>query len=106
MEKVYLIFNKMKEEKKENYEDVLRRFDKMEVVDVLAELKTSGKGLSGKEAHRRRVIWGRNEIIAKKRTGVIHGLLSKFLSPLIITLLIVAVFSLFLGEKMSAIIFI
>lgn len=72
--------------------------------EVLFErLKTSEKGLSEKEARRRLEEYGHNEPAKKKKRSILIQILSKFINPLVIVLLIIATFSLFFGEKISAI---
>ena len=72
--------------------------------DVLfAKLGTSERGLSEKEAHSRLEEYGYNEPAKKKKRTILTQILSKFLNPLVIVLLIIGTFSLFFGEKISAI---
>jgi P-type Mg2+ transporter len=71
---------------------------------VFLELNTKETGLNDSEVVKRRQVWGYNEISAKKRGSVIKELLLKFASPLVLTLLIVALVSGFLGEKINAVI--
>jgi len=72
-------------------------------IDALFEkLKTSEKGLSEQEARIRLQEYGFNEPAKKKKRTILVQILSKFLNPLVIVLLIIAAFSLFFGEKISA----
>jgi Mg2+-importing ATPase len=72
--------------------------------DVIFEkLKTSSKGLHEQEAEKRLEEYGYNEPAKKKKRTILFQILSKFLNPLVIVLLIIAGFSLFFGEKISAI---
>jgi len=72
--------------------------------DVLFEkLKTSRRGLTEEEAKRRLEEYGHNEPAKKKKRIILLQILSKFLNPLVIVLLIIAGFSIFFGEKISAI---
>ena len=71
--------------------------------DVLFEkLKTSSRGLTEEEAQNRHDEYGYNEPAKKKKRTLLLQILSKFVNPLVIVLLIIAAFSLFLGEKVSA----
>ncbi len=69
---------------------------------LFAKLNTSERGLSEKEAHARLEDYGYNEPAKKKKRTVLTQILSKFLNPLVIVLLIIGTFSLFFGEKISA----
>jgi Mg2+-importing ATPase len=72
--------------------------------DVLfRELGTSLKGLTDDEALRRLEEYGYNEPAKKKKRTIILQIISKFLNPLVIVLLVIAISSLFFGEKASAI---
>ncbi|MBI5418112.1 magnesium-translocating P-type ATPase [Candidatus Poribacteria bacterium] len=72
-------------------------------IEVLYEnLKTSDKGLTDEEAKERREEYGYNEPAKKKKRTALIQILSKFINPLVIVLLIIAAFSLFFGEKISA----
>jgi len=70
---------------------------------LFQKLKTSRNGLTEGEALKRLEEYGYNEPARKKKRTILFQLLSKFLNPLVIVLLIIATFSLFFGEKMSAI---
>jgi Mg2+-importing ATPase len=72
--------------------------------DVLFEkLKTSPSGLTEEEVQKRLDEYGYNEPAKKKKRTILLQILSKFINPLVIVLLIIAAFSLFFGEKVSAI---
>jgi Mg2+-importing ATPase len=72
--------------------------------EVLFErLKTSEKGLTEKEAENRLLEYGFNEPARKKKSTILFQIFSKFVNPLVIVLLIIATFSLFFGEKISAV---
>jgi Mg2+-importing ATPase len=66
-------------------------------------LDTSIRGLSEDEAAKRLEQFGFNEPAKKKKRTVVLQIFSKFLNPLVVVLLIIAGFSLFFGEKISAI---
>jgi Mg2+-importing ATPase len=70
---------------------------------LLQKLNTSQKGLTDAEASNRLEQYGYNEPAKKKKRKIILQILSKFVNPLVIVLLIIAGFSLFFGEKISAI---
>ena len=71
--------------------------------EVLFEkFKTSPKGLNAGEAKDRIEEYGYNEPARKKRRTILIQILSKFLNPLVIVLLVIAGFSLFFGEKIEA----
>ena len=70
---------------------------------LFEKLKTSENGLSEEEAENRLSDYGFNEPARKKKRTILFQILSKFVNPLVIVLLIIAAFSLFFGEKMSAV---
>ncbi len=69
---------------------------------IFEKLNTSAKGLSDEEAEKRLDEYGYNEPARKKKRTILFQILSKFVNPLVIVLLIIAGFSLFFGEKISA----
>ncbi len=72
--------------------------------DILfRKLKTSSKGLHEQEAKKRLEEYGYNEPAKKKKRTILFQILSKFINPLVIVLLIIAGFSIFFGEKVSAV---
>ncbi|MDD4874548.1 MAG: magnesium-translocating P-type ATPase [Dehalococcoidales bacterium] len=64
---------------------------------------TSQKGLTDSEAGNRLEQYGHNEPAKRKKRTILFEILSKFINPLVIVLLIIAGFSLFFGEKISAV---
>lgn len=66
---------------------------------VLAELKSSEKGLTQNEAGRRLEKYGRNELKKKGGIGPAGIFLSQFASPLVIILIAAAAIAFFLGER-------
>jgi len=70
---------------------------------IFEKLTTSSRGLSEDEARKRLEEYGFNEPARKKKRTILVQILSKFINPLVIVLLIIAAFSLFFGEKISAI---
>jgi len=69
---------------------------------LLAKLQTSPNGLKEKEAKIRLEEYGPNEPAKKKKQNIFFQIISKFINPLVIVLLIIAAFSFFFGEKISA----
>jgi len=70
---------------------------------LFEKLETSQKGLTEEETQRRLEKYGFNEPAKKKKRTIALQILSKFINPLVIVLLIIAGFSLFFGEKINAI---
>jgi Mg2+-importing ATPase len=68
-----------------------------------SRLETSEKGLTDKEAKSRLHEYGYNEPARKKQLGIAAQILTKFISPLNIVLIIIGGFSLFFGETISAV---
>jgi Mg2+-importing ATPase len=69
---------------------------------LFENFETSPKGLSEDEAGKRLEEYGYNEPARKKRRTILIQILSKFVNPLVIVLLVIAAFSLFFGEKIEA----
>ena len=69
---------------------------------IFEKLKTSPKGLTEQEAKKRLEEYGLNEPAKKKKRTILIQILSKFVNPLVIVLLVIAAFSLFFGEKIEA----
>ena len=70
--------------------------------DILKNLHTSPEGLSENEARSRLKEYGHNETAKKKKRTILFLILPKFINPLVVVLLIVAGFSFFFGQKISA----
>src|SRR3989338_5768164 len=70
--------------------------------DILKNLHASSGGLSENEARERLKEYGHNETAKRKKRTILFLILPKFVNPLVIVLLIVAGFSFFFGEKISA----
>lgn len=70
---------------------------------LLEQFQTSLKGLSEEEAQIRLEKYGFNEPAKRKRTTVLQQLLSKFVNPLVIVLVIIAGISIFFGETINAV---
>ncbi len=77
-------------------------FASLSIEETLKKLNTLEKGLSSHEAHERLEEYGPNETAKRKKRTIIVQILSKFLNPLVIVLIIIGIFSLFFGEKISA----
>jgi len=71
---------------------------------IFDKLKTSPKGLTEQQAKSRIMEYGLNEPAKKKKRTILRAILSKLVNPLVIVLFIIASFSLFFGEKISALI--
>ncbi|MFA4854202.1 MAG: magnesium-translocating P-type ATPase [Candidatus Omnitrophota bacterium] len=71
---------------------------------IFEKLKTSQKGLTEQVAKDRLSEYGFNEPAKKKKRTILREILSKFVNPLVIVLLVIGAFSLFFGEKISALI--
>jgi len=71
---------------------------------LFKEFNTTEKGLSENEATRRLSEYGYNEPAKKKKRTILREIASKFVNPLVIVLLVICAFSLFFGEKISALI--
>ena len=72
----------------------------------MAETEPKLLGLTAREAHRRLVKNGYNEVIAQRRFASVLALLSRFKNPLVVILVLAALLSGFLGDTTSAIIII
>jgi P-type Mg2+ transporter len=70
---------------------------------IFDKLNTKESGLSDQEAEERLLDYGYNEPVKKKKRTIFFQFFSKFVNPLVIVLLIIGAFSLFFGEKISAI---
>jgi Mg2+-importing ATPase len=102
-----------KDNQKKNHKFSNKGNQKLQILDfdytgspietVFEKFNTSIKGLSETEAKKRLQEYGYNEPARKKKRTVLTQILSKFLNPLVIVLLIIAAFSIFFGEKISAI---
>jgi Mg2+-importing ATPase len=71
------------------------------IEELLKRLHTSLAGLSSKDVEERLKVFGRNELVKKRRVAIID-FLSHFKNPLIIILLIAGMISGFLGETVNA----
>jgi len=69
---------------------------------IFEKFRTSSSGLSEEEAKRRLEEYGFNEPAKKEKRTILLQILSKFVNPLVVVLLIIAGFSFFFGEKISA----
>ncbi len=69
---------------------------------ILERFATSLKGLTTEEAEKRLEEYGYNEPARKKKRSIVFQIISKFFNPLVIVLLVIALLSLFFGEKISA----
>jgi len=74
-----------------------------DVNDVLRDLKTSERGLSEQDVKERQKKYGLNEVNVKE-TGLLDVLLSQFKSPFLYLLLIVAIISFLIGERIDSLV--
>lgn len=72
--------------------------------EVYNRLKTSSEGLADREAKLRLLVYGRNEILPKVKKRLMHEVYAEFANPLIVLLLVLGTFSVFFGDRFSAII--
>jgi Mg2+-importing ATPase len=70
--------------------------------ELLSQLDTTAKGLSGTEAQKRLLHYGPNLLRAGKRTDSLTLLVRQFKSPIIIILILAAGLSLFLRDRIDA----
>ncbi|MFA6099113.1 MAG: magnesium-translocating P-type ATPase [Patescibacteria group bacterium] len=70
----------------------------------LGSLQTTAHGLDRGEVGKRLREYGYNEIVKKGKQSIVLEILSKFKNPLVIGLIVIAIFSFFFGEKISAVI--
>src|SRR5437763_965327 len=73
-----------------------------EVEHLLQTQQSSLGGLSSHEARRRLEQFGFNELAKRRRRSIALQFLLKFANPLVIVLLIIAGFSFFFGDVLSA----
>ena len=71
---------------------------------LLKTLKTSDKGLSSQEAKKRLDWYGYNQIVSTDEKGIVLKFLLKFVNPLVLSLIAVAIVSFFLGEHIDSVI--
>lgn len=90
--------NKIKIESK--YKPQILDFDYLgcPIDEIYERFKTSESGLTEKEAKNRLEEYGLNEPAKKKKRTILRQILSKFINPLVIILLIIGVFSLYFSE--------
>lgn len=84
----------------------LKKYARMDQEEIFKELETGEKGLAKSQIRSRIAKFGPNEITTSNERGLILEFLSKLANPLVILLIVIAVISLFFGEKISAIIII
>jgi P-type Mg2+ transporter len=81
-----------------------RQFWSKPVEQILQELQTSLQGLSNAEADERLSVYGANRIKPHKGSGVITLLVNQFKSPIILILILAALLSVFLHDRIDALI--
>ncbi len=72
------------------------------IEELFGKLETSATGLTYQEVKRRLHEYGPNELAKKKKRTFFYQFAAKFFNPLVIVLLIIASFSFFFGDKISA----
>lgn len=77
---------------------------KLTVEKLFIQLGSSINGISNQEATRRQKQYGFNQLVTKKELPLLVQLAKKFINPLTITLLLVALLSSVLGQQIEAII--
>jgi Mg2+-importing ATPase len=77
-------------------------FQHLSPEESLREMKSSLRGLSQLESSKRLLLYGANVAEAQKKWRLLKDIIKKLFSPLVITLVIVAGFSYFFGEPISA----
>lgn len=82
----------------------LRGYNDVAIEQALLHFQSSANGLSNDRAAQHLQTYGPNEIVTKKKIGILRDLASRFSSPLVLMLLALAVISFFFGDKISAII--
>ncbi len=78
------------------------KWERMEAKKVLEELGTSKDGLSSEEARKRLLEYGENELVEEKKEGPIRLFLNQFMDVLIISLIVAALVSYFIGDFLDA----
>ncbi len=78
----------------------------LSIQELLSKLKTSLDGLSFVEAEVRLEKYGYNELAKKKKRSLFALFLSRFINPLILILIAASTISIFLGEKLDALVII
>lgn len=84
----------------------LMELEKLTPEAVLSQQSTRATGLSAAEATHRLLLYGPNQATADKGWRFFKELIKQVTNPLVITLVIVAIFSFFFGEPISALIII
>lgn len=69
------------------------------IEDVMEKLSTNKNGLTSKEAQQRLALNGKNEIPKGKKNTILDILISQFKSPIILILIIAAIFSILVNSK-------
>ncbi len=87
-------------------QDSITEYSTNSIEEIYKKLGTSAAGLKTYSVAQRLRVFGFNQIISKDEKGLIFQFLEKFSNPLIITLIIIAIISLFFGQKVNAIILI
>ncbi|MCX7997270.1 MAG: magnesium-translocating P-type ATPase [Patescibacteria group bacterium] len=78
------------------------RFARLTVNEALMETASGQDGITHAEAKRRLRTYGPNTLVIRKRQTAVQEYLSKYKNPLTLTLLVVAIISWLLGERVDA----
>ncbi|MDD1717838.1 MAG: HAD-IC family P-type ATPase, partial [Methanoregulaceae archaeon] len=83
-----------------------RQYHTIPLEDLFGVLNSSAEGLTGIEAEKRQVTYGKNDVSHVRKRPVVIQFLAHFKNLLVIILLIAAAISVFLGETVDAVIII
>jgi Mg2+-importing ATPase len=72
------------------------------IEELVRHFETSVRGLSEEQAKQRLERYGHNEPAKRRKRTIFVEITSKFVNPLVVVLLVIGGFSLFFGEKISA----
>lgn len=78
-------------------------FYNLSVEETLKKLNTSLDGLNNKEVNKRKDEYGLNILPKPKRNTIFKVFINQFLSPIVLILMVAAIFSLIIGETIDAI---
>lgn len=73
------------------------------IEEIFEKLNTSQNGLTSKEANQRLILNGKNEIAKGKKTTILDIFIEQFKSPIILILIIAAVFAILTNSKADCI---
>src|SRR6185312_11182998 len=82
----------------------LREIASLDCAEVLHRLQSSEQGLSANEVQMRREQYGENKLAHEKKAGLLEQAAARLLNPLVILLVTLAVVSVLMNERESALI--